>query len=99
MLPGRVSPGGRLPITIEKRWEDNPAHDNYYNNVFNDYRKETYLRIAYNGAHLRRLPGLRRPDPDRAALSVRLRAELHDLSTIRTSRSHAKAMSTPCHST
>lgn len=48
ILSGRISPGGRLPITIEKRWEDNPVHDNYYNNVFNDYRKETYLRIAYN---------------------------------------------------
>lgn len=48
ILSGRISPGGHLPITIEKRWEDNPVHDNYYNNVFNDYRKETYPRIAYN---------------------------------------------------
>ncbi len=29
-LFGEVSPSGRLPVTFERRWEDNPVHDNYY---------------------------------------------------------------------
>ena len=27
---GEINPSGRLPITIERRWEDNPVHDTYY---------------------------------------------------------------------
>jgi beta-glucosidase len=30
ILLGDVNPSGRLPISIEKRWEDNPAHLSYY---------------------------------------------------------------------
>jgi len=30
LLFGEYSPSGRLPITIERRWEDNAAHDSYY---------------------------------------------------------------------
>ncbi len=30
LLFGDFDPSGRLPISIEKRWEDNPVHDNYY---------------------------------------------------------------------
>ena len=30
ILLGEVNPSGRLPISIEKRWEDNPSHDSYY---------------------------------------------------------------------
>ena len=30
ILFGDYSPSGRMPISIEKRWEDNPVHDNYY---------------------------------------------------------------------
>jgi beta-glucosidase len=30
ILTGEVDPSGRLPISWDRRWEDNPAHDSYY---------------------------------------------------------------------
>jgi len=30
ILLGDTDPSGRLPITFERRWEDNPVHDSYY---------------------------------------------------------------------
>lgn len=30
LLFGDFNPSGRLPISIERSWEDNPAHDSYY---------------------------------------------------------------------
>jgi beta-glucosidase len=30
ILFGDVNPSGRLPVTFERRWDDNPVHDSYY---------------------------------------------------------------------
>ena len=30
LLFGEVNPSGRLPVTFERRWDDNPTHDTYY---------------------------------------------------------------------
>ncbi|MDE3110396.1 MAG: glycoside hydrolase family 3 C-terminal domain-containing protein [Acidobacteriota bacterium] len=30
ILFGEADPSGRLPITFERRWEDNPVHEDYY---------------------------------------------------------------------
>lgn len=30
ILFGDVNPSGRLPVTFEKKWEDNPSHEYYY---------------------------------------------------------------------
>ncbi|MGB7759612.1 MAG: glycoside hydrolase family 3 C-terminal domain-containing protein, partial [Bryobacteraceae bacterium] len=57
ILLGEVNPSGRLPISIEKRWEDNPAHDSYYpdpgtrrvvyrNGVFVGYRGYEHSGVA-----------------------------------------------------
>jgi beta-glucosidase len=27
---GEANPSGRLPVTFERRWDDNPTHDSYY---------------------------------------------------------------------
>jgi beta-glucosidase len=33
ILFGDVNPSGRLPVTFERPWEDDPVHDNYYPKV------------------------------------------------------------------
>jgi beta-glucosidase len=40
VLFGEVDPSGRLPVTFERRWEDNPAHASYYPTAANTKRVE-----------------------------------------------------------
>ena len=46
ILAGKVNPSGRLPISLERRLEDNPAHGNYYTNEAKPL-KSPYDRIRY----------------------------------------------------
>lgn len=45
ILTGKVNPSGKLPITIENRWEDNPCADSYYFKEDPDYNG--YPRVRY----------------------------------------------------
>ena len=43
ILTGKVSPSGKLPISIEEKWEDNPVHNSYY-----DDRDVAHKRVLYS---------------------------------------------------
>ncbi|MBR0174995.1 MAG: glycoside hydrolase family 3 C-terminal domain-containing protein [Bacteroidales bacterium] len=50
LLSGKASPSGKLPISIEKRWEDNPVHDSYFDD--SGRNRTTYsegLFVGYRG--------------------------------------------------
>jgi beta-glucosidase len=50
VLFGDVNPSGRLPVSFEKRWEDNPSHDGYY--AEKDSRRVHYTEgifVGYRG--------------------------------------------------
>ena len=42
VLTGKVCPSGRLPISMEKAWADNPTFDSYY-----DRRNVAHKRVTY----------------------------------------------------
>lgn len=47
IISGKVSPSGKLPITIENRWEDNPVHDSYYDNTPVKTQNTPFRRVEY----------------------------------------------------
>jgi beta-glucosidase len=50
VLFGDVNPSGHLPISFERRWADNPVHDNYYVNAPDNtvvYREGVF--VGYRG--------------------------------------------------
>jgi beta-glucosidase len=49
ILFGDVNPSGRLPITVERRWEDNPVHDSYYPDAQNRVVYKEGVFVGYRG--------------------------------------------------
>ncbi|HUJ44396.1 MAG TPA: glycoside hydrolase family 3 C-terminal domain-containing protein [Opitutaceae bacterium] len=50
ILVGDVNPSGHLPITLERRWEDNPVHDSYYpNDGGTNVRYREGVFVGYRG--------------------------------------------------
>lgn len=56
ILFGKVNPSGKLPVTFEKKWEDNPAYNSYYDPDGDLHVKYTEgIFIGYRGYdHLKR---------------------------------------------
>jgi beta-glucosidase len=49
LLFGESNPSGKLPISIERRWEDNAVHDSYYPKDFTQDTKVTYKEGVFLG--------------------------------------------------
>lgn len=49
VLLGDYNPSGKLPVTFEKRWEDNPAYTSYYDNGTKRVRFNEGVMIGYRG--------------------------------------------------
>ncbi len=52
LLSGKVAPSGKLPISIENRWEDNPTFNSYYIKKNSDQRRFQYAEgifVGYRG--------------------------------------------------
>ncbi|MBE6194429.1 MAG: beta-glucosidase [Rikenellaceae bacterium] len=47
IISGKLSPSGHLPISIERKLEDNPTYGNYYHNLERKVRKNPYKRVTY----------------------------------------------------
>jgi beta-glucosidase len=49
LLFGEYNPSGKLPVTFERRWEDNAAHDSYYPKAEDKEKKVTYSEGVFLG--------------------------------------------------
>ncbi len=50
IISGKVNPSGKLPMSIEKNWEDNPAHNDFYSkNGENEITYNEGLFYGYRG--------------------------------------------------
>jgi beta-glucosidase len=50
LLFGEYSPSGKLPVTFERRWEDNPVHGSYYpNSGDKKVRYQEGVFVGYRG--------------------------------------------------
>lgn len=50
ILFGKINPGGKLPVSFEKRWEDAPAYHNYYDEDYDGavaYKEGLFIGYRY----------------------------------------------------
>lgn len=47
IITGKINPSGKLPISMEKKIEDNPVADSYYENVKRIRKINPYSRVEY----------------------------------------------------
>lgn len=47
ILSGKISPSGKLPVSMEEKWEDNPVCKTYYDNTPVKTQGQPYKRIEY----------------------------------------------------
>lgn len=49
ILTGKISPSGKLPISIERKWEDNPVYGSYYENLRAEIKRVDYSEGVFVG--------------------------------------------------
>ena len=52
IITGKISPSGKLPISIEEKWEDNPVFNSYYDNRNVPHKRVQYAEgifVGYRG--------------------------------------------------
>lgn len=52
VLTGQINPSGRLPYTVEHKWEDNPCYETYYDTVHKSHKRVRYqegIFVGYRG--------------------------------------------------
>ena len=52
IITGKISPSGKLPISIEEKWEDNPVYDSYHDNRNVPHKRVQYTEgifVGYRG--------------------------------------------------
>ena len=49
ILFGEVNPSGHLPVSFERRWEDNPVHDSYYYSPDDSAKRVAYREGVFVG--------------------------------------------------
>lgn len=49
ILTGKISPSGKLPVSIEKSWEDNPVRASYYENRNAEVKRVDYSEGVFVG--------------------------------------------------
>ncbi len=48
IITGKISPSGKLPISFERKIEDNPSYNSYFENTDRIRKINPYQRVAYN---------------------------------------------------
>jgi len=61
VLTGNTNPSGKLPYTVERKWEDNPCYNHYYDSVHKSHKRVRYqegIFVGYRGFERNQTPVL-----------------------------------------